>query len=72
MDRHSFAFASRQICCFVELIKLIENYQNVGNEESIEDWVYAAVRLERSDAVEQNERELHLKVEQRTHCKCFA
>lgn len=59
MDRS----ASLQISCFVELIKLVENYQNVGDEEGEEDWVNAASRLKCPNRVEENERELHLKLE---------
>lgn len=50
-----------QIRFFVESIKLVENYQNVGEEEVEENIINATTRLERSSAVEKNESELHLK-----------
>lgn len=61
--RHRLSLAPLCVSFLVELIELVENYQNVGKEEEEENLFHAALRLVRSKAIEQNEYKLHLEID---------
>lgn len=65
----SLAVASLQIRLLVELVKLVENDENVGNEETEENRFDATCRLVRPNAIEKNQCKLHLKIEAESLCK---
>lgn len=70
VHRQRFSFApSRQIRSLVKRVELVENYENVGNEEGEKYGIDAAIRLVRANAIEENERKLHLKIA-KTHTSC--
>lgn len=60
LSRRLAALAIRPL---VELIELVKYDQNVGYEESKENGFHATLRLVRANAIEQNERKLHLEIE---------